>query len=126
MVRFSRNDTKREMIDDLGRWLMCRSFIEMFRVGHLHVNIGEHIKVKYKIGGHDFKFDYGKIGKNISDLETVYANLQDFILECWYRFEWDGSPTTCTDIGILMGTSRQAVHKKVSISMSKIRNALDA
>lgn len=97
-------------------WLLSKDLTLLFTKGDLNVVSSiDDIVVTYTPPGSTAHL---KIEMDLSiETQREYAEIreaiQDFLLECFYMYEWDGKPLRYKQIGALLGESKQAAHKEI-------------
>ncbi len=111
--------------DFLQKYLFEEKLMKLFREGKLEIKLSEEkLELEYTPPksscalGLDFTLGF----ETRREWDEAFEMVQDFLMDCFYFHEWDGRPLRLTELGVIMGVTKQAVHREVKNILKKINS----
>lgn len=112
-------------LDFLRKYLLQEKLAGMFRSGKLCIKLSEeNLALSYTPPQSQcaLQLNLKLVFERRREFDEAFAMVQDFLMDCFYFHEWDGRPMRLTELAIILGVTRQAVHREVKNILKKINS----
>jgi len=112
-------------LDFLRKYIFQEKLAELFKKGKLCVKLSEEtLALTYTPPQSHCALNLNLMlnFKTRREFDEAFSMVQDFLMDCFYFHEWDGRPLRLTELGVILGVSKQAVHREIRQILKKINS----